>query len=136
MILLQDALGYFSWVELAWVLTALSGIYLAALNGYEAYLDYQALGGVSNGRRRVAIGSIRREVLRGFVNICFLGVGILAGFFPANPNATPLGMAVSLVLVVASVAYNLNSWFDRQDRIYLMTHGLQARDEAGRFTKE
>lgn len=136
MILLNDAIWNFSWIELAWILTAISGVYLAGLNAWEALLDLQALGGKQNGRRRVAIGSIRREVVRGFVNVCFLGVGIVAGFYPANPAATLLGVAVSIVLLIASVAYNTNSWLDRRDRIYLMQYGMQARDDKGRFTKD
>lgn len=136
MILLDDAILNFSWIELAWVLTALSGIFLAGLNAYEAWLDYVSLGGKQNGRRRVALGSIRREALRGVVNVLFLSVGVVAGFYPANPAATFLGLIVSLVLVLASVAYNVNSFLDRQDRIYLMTHGLQARDDKGRFTSD
>ena len=136
MILLQDALWNFSWVELAWIASAASGIYLAGINAWEAWLDLQALNGKRNGRRRVATGSIRREVIRGFVNVCFLGVGIVAGFYPANPAATLLGVAVSLVLLIASLAYNANSWLDRRDRIYLMTYGMQARDDKGRFTKD
>lgn len=134
MILLQDAVGSFSWVELAWVLTAISGVYLAGLNAYEAVLDLRALGGKQNGRRRVAVGSIRREVVRAFVNLCFLAVGVVAGFYPANPNATFLGVLVSLVLLIASLAYNANSWLDRRDRIYLMQYGMQPRDDKGRFT--
>jgi len=134
MIILQDALGHFSWVELAWVLTAISGVYLAGLNAYEAVLDLKALNGKQNGRRRVAVGSIRREVIRGFVNVCFLAVGIVAGFYPANPHSTLLGVAVSLVLLIASIAYNANSWLDRRDRIYLMQYGMQPRDDKGRFT--
>lgn len=136
MILLHDAIWSFSWIELAWILTAGTGIYLAGLNAFEAVLDLRALSGRQNGRRRVAIGSIRREVVRGFVNVCFLAVGIVAGFYPANPAATVLGVAVSLVLLIASVAYNTNSWLDRQDRIYLMQYGMQARDDKGRFTSD
>lgn len=136
MILLNDAIANFSWIELAWIACAASGIYLAGLNAWEAWLDLQALGGKQNGRRRVAVGSIRREVVRGFVNVCFLAVGIVAGFYPANPTATVLGLAVSMVLLIASLAYNANSWLDRRDRIYLMTYGMQARDDRGRFVKD
>ena len=136
MILLQDVLGTASLIELAWFLTALTGLYLSALNSWEAVLDYRALGGRRNGRRRIALGTVRREGLRGLVNATFLGIGLVAILTPANPNSTPLGIAVSLGLLLASVAYNLNSALDRADRIYLMTHGLQSRDEAGRFTRD
>ena len=136
MILTHDLIGHFSAIELTWVLIAISGLLLSRLNGAEAWSDFNALGGKQNGRRRIAVGNLRREAVRGFVNACFLLVGIAAGLTPANPNATLLGVAVSGVLIVASIAYNLNSWLDRQERIYLMTNGLQGRDEAGRFTSD
>jgi hypothetical protein len=136
MILLQDVLGTASLIELAWFLTALTGLYLSALNSWEAILDFRALGGKRNGRRRIALGTVRRESVRGLVNAIFLGIGLVALLTPAPESITPLGVAVSLGLLMASVAYNLNSALDRADRIYLMTHGLQSRDEAGRFTRE
>ena len=136
MILLRDLIGSISTVELAWLITALVGLYLSGLNAWEAVLDYRALGGRKNGRRRIAIGTVRREALRGLVNSIFLGIGIVAAATPANPSATPLGAAVSLGLLIASIAYNLNSALDRSDRVYLMRYGLQPRDEAGRFVKD
>lgn len=136
MILLRDLIGSVSTIELAWLITAFAGIYLAGLNAWEAILDYRALGGKRNGRRRIALGTVRREALRGLVNAIFLGIGLVAAFTPANPDATPLGVAVSVGLLIASLAYNANSALDRADRIYLLRFGLQPRDEAGRFTKE
>lgn len=136
MILLRDLIGTASLIELAWLATALTGLYLSALNSWEAILDFRSLGGKRNGRRRIALGTVRREAVRGLVNAIFFGIGLVAVLTPANPNATPLGIAISLGLLMASVAYNLNSALDRADRIYLMTHGLQARDESGRFTKD
>lgn len=136
MILLRDFIGTISPVEAAWLLTAVVGIYLSGINSWEAILDFRALGGRRNGRRRIAVGTIRRETVRGLVNAIFLGIGVVAALTPANPAATPLGVAVSLGLLLASMAYNLNSYLDRRDRVYLMEHGLQARDEFGRFTRE
>ena len=136
MILLNPLVGSVSYIEAAWLLTALAGLYLSALNAWEAILDFRALGGRRNGRRRIALGTVRREAVRGVVNAIFLGIGGVAALTPANPNATPLGVAISLGLLMASVAYNINSLLDRTDRLYLMEHGLQSRDEHGRFTRE
>jgi hypothetical protein len=135
-ILLRDLIGSASLVEILWVLTAIVGLYLSGLNGWEGVLDFKALNGKRNGRRRIALGTIRREAIRGVVNAIFLGIGIVAVNIPANPNATALGVAVSLGLLIASIAYNANSYLDRQDRIYLMQYGMQSRDQNGRFTKE
>ena len=136
MILIQDVVGTASPIELAWLITALSGLYISGLNAWEAILDFRALDGKRNGRRRIAIGTVRGEAVRGLVNAIFLGIGIVAVLTPANPAATPLGVAVSLALLLASVAYNVDSFLDRTDRIYFMRYGLQLRDESGRFTKD
>ena len=136
MILLRDVVGSMSLIEIAWLLTALTGLYLSGLNAWEAILDYHALGGRRNGRRRIALGTVRREALRGLVNAIFLGIGIVAAATPANPSATPLGVAVSLGLLLASVAYNLNSALDRADRIYLLRYGLQPRGPDGKFVSD
>ena len=133
MILLRDLLGTASLIEILWLATALAGLYLSAINAWEAVLDFRALGGKRNGRYRLALGTIRREFIRGLVNAIFLGIGIVAAVTPANPNSTPLGVAVALGLLMASVSYNANSALDRADRIYLMRHGMQSRDEHGKF---
>ena len=133
MILLRDLLGTASLIEILWLATALAGLYLSAINAWEAILDFRALGGKRNGRYRLALGTIRREFIRGLVNAIFLGIGIVAAVTPANPNSTPLGVAVALGLLMASVSYNANSALDRADRIYLMRHGMQSRDEHGKF---
>ena len=136
MILLRDLLGTASLIEILWLATALAGLYLSAINAWEAVLDFRALGGKRNGRYRLALGTIRREAIRGLVNAIFLGIGIVAAATPANPAATPLGAAVSLGLLIASVAYNANSLLDRADRIYLLRYGLQPRDDHGRFVSD
>ena len=136
MILLHDLVGSFSVLELVWSVIALGGIVIAALNAWEALADYRALGGRQNGRRVVAIGNIRREIIRIGADVAFLGVGLYAGTVPANPHATMLGVVLTSCLVVGSLGFNLNSWLDRRDRIYLMRYGMQSRDETGRFVKD
>jgi hypothetical protein len=127
-ILLDDVVGNFSTVELAWTLIALGGASIAFVNAREAWADYAALGSMQNGRRTVALGNIRREVVRIFADLAFLAIGIYAGFQPANPAATLTGLLITSCLVIGSLAFNANSWLDRRDRIYLMEHGLTSRD--------
>lgn len=136
MILVRDLIGSISPLEAGWLICAIAGLFLSGLNAWEAILDFRALAGKVNGRRRIAVGTIRREAVRGLVNSIFLGVGLVAALTPANPNATPLGVAVGLALLIAAGAFNVNSYLDRQDRIYLLKYGLQPRDEKGRFTKD
>lgn len=120
-------------IEVAWTLLALVGIWLAYLNGIESYRDLESLGGRQNGRRTIAVGNFRREVVRGLIQIAWLLIGLVA---LVTPNRTDAVSPLALLLVLTSAGMTLNSWMDRRDRVYLMRYGLQPRDEAGRFTSE
>ena len=115
-------------IVLLWLALAQVGLYLAYRNGIEALADHQALGGKQNGRRTIAVGNLRREIVRGLIAFDFIVIGILV-LLGARGIAAP-------GLILAAAGMNLNSWLDRRDRLYLMQHGLQARDELGRFTPE
>ena len=55
----------------------------------------------------------------------------------ASPGpSTPVGVLILSILVYASWAVTAISVVSRRTRLYLLRHGLQARDEHGRFTKE
>jgi hypothetical protein len=115
-------------VVLLWMLVAEIGLYLAHVNGIESIRDFQALGGKTNGRRTIAVGNLRREVVRGLIGADFLFIGILA--------LLDVRGAVVPGLILGSLGISLNSYLDRRDRIYLTKNGLQARDAEGRFVKE
>ena len=116
-------------IEIAWTVLALIGMWLAYVNGSEANRDLRALGGKQNGRRTIAIGNLRREALRGLVQVDFLILGLMAVF---NILVGPVFVSG---LLLASVAMNVNSYLDRRDRLYLLEHGMQARDDQGRFIR-
>ena len=111
-----------------WIGLALLGLYLAYRNGRESLSDYHALGGKVNGRRTIAVGNMRREIVRGLIAFDFLTLGILV----------LLGVRGVVVpgLILSSAGMCLNSWLDRRDRLYLLQNGMQSRDDAGRFVKE
>lgn len=113
-----------------WIALAVSGIWLARVNALEALRDYQALGGSRNGRRTIAVGNIRREVVRGLIQVDFLILGVLALLDVLSSVVFVSG------LLLASVGMQVNSYLDRRDRTYLTANGLQPRDDQGRFTKE
>jgi hypothetical protein len=113
-----------------WLALAASGIWLARLNGLEALKDYQALGGHVNGRRTIAVGNIRREIVRGLIQVDFVILGLLALLDVLS------GVVFVSGLLLASVGMQVNSYLDRRDRLYLTANGIQARDEQGRFTSE
>lgn len=115
-------------IVVLWMVIAELGFYLAYLNGMESMADYQALGGKTNGRRTIAIGNMRREIVRGLIAFDFIAIGILVlvGF---------RGVAAP-GLILAAAGMVLNSYLDRRDRLYLLRYGLQARDAEGKFTAE
>ena len=120
-------------LEAVWTLLAGVGVYLACVNGIESYRDYQALGGKQNGRKTIAVGNLRREIVRGLIQLAWAVIGV-ASFVTANRTEVISPVAVVLVLTAAGMV--LNSYLDRRDRLYLMRFGLQPRDGSGRFTKD
>ena len=62
MIVLNDAIGGASWVELAWLLTALAGLFLSGLNAWEAVLDYLYDHGLARGMGAPGLGELRRTL--------------------------------------------------------------------------
>lgn len=116
-------------IEIVWTILALTGFYFAGLNAREALEDYQALGGKQNGRRTIALNTLRREAVRMLIALDFLAIGVMALF-----DVTPGGV-IALGLLLASAGHSLNSYLDRRERLYLLEFGLQPRDSHGRFTK-
>ena len=114
-------------VVYTWIVLAALGIYLAYRNGMEAYRDFQALGGKTNGRRTIAVGNLRREIVRGLIQLDFIAIGLLV-LFDFRGVAAP-------GLILGAGGLVLNSYLDRRDRNYLMEHGMSARDDKGRFIK-
>lgn len=132
--MLRDVVWHTSLLEAIWLALAVGGIVLAALNATEAQRDFQALGGKQNGRRTIAVGNLRREMVRGMIHVSYLLVGLLAAATPGRPaEGFPV---IAVVLVLASAGMTVNSYLDRRDRVYLLNYGLQPRDDQGRFTKD
>lgn len=129
-----DLFWHVSALELFWIALAAFGVWLAALNGLEALRDFQALGGKTNGRRTIAVGNLRREVVRGLIHFAYLLIGIAAASIPSHP--TDEFPTIAVVLILAAAGMTLNSYLDRRDRVYLLLYGLQPRDEAGRFVSD
>lgn len=115
-------------IEIVWTALALVGFYFASLNAREALEDYQALGGRQNGRRTIALNTIRREAVRMLIALDFLAIGVMALF-----DVTPREV-IALGLLLASAGHTVNSYLDRRERLYLLEFGLTPRDSKGRFT--
>lgn len=115
-----DFLAYFSEVELLWTVIALAGIGFSSLNAWEALHDYIALGRLVNGKRRIALGHIRRETSRFLTQGLYIVVGLISGSTPPNPNPAGTSAVVAAILIVTSLFLTMNSILDRLDRRYLM----------------
>lgn len=120
--------------ELLFLISALVGAGLARRNLFAAWGDYHALGGITNGRRMIAIGQIAIETILGSVHALYIIVALVAVTIPASGNTTVVGVLIQAILVYASWGMTTISWISRRVGSYLNEHGLQPRDARGRFT--
>ena len=136
MILLENAVANFSWLELIWSATALIGLFVGVQNFIEAHKDIAALEGIRNGRWRIARGNVRRERVRATIFIFWGVLGVMAGFTPPNPGATAVTLVSSLGLVGTSMLLTLNSYYDRRDRLYLLHAPIAVETQYQREDRE
>lgn len=131
----DSILGNASGFELLFLTSALVGVWFAGLNLSESVKDFRALGGISNGRRAIAVSNIATETLRLSIHALYIIAGLVAITIPSSGNATSLTVLILSILVYASWAVTAISYVSRRTRRYLLANGLQARDEHGRFTR-
>jgi hypothetical protein len=129
----SDLIGTASGFEILFLASALVGSWLSRLNFHEALADHRALGGITNGRRMVARGRIGTEVILGSIHALYILVALVAMTQPAGPNVNVL---IQAILVYASWGMTSISFLSRLVGRYLLEHGMQARDEHGRYVKE
>jgi hypothetical protein len=120
--------------ELLFLLSAIVGVWFSRLNMAEAWGDYRAIGGITNGRRAIALTTIVIETLLLSIHALYIIAGIVSTTIPASGNATGLTVLILSILVNASWAVTAISIASRRLRHYLNDHGFQSRDEHGRFT--
>jgi len=131
-----DLIGTWSALELIWTGLALVGLAFSGVNIRDRVLDLLSLGGRKNGRRRLALGDIRREAVRIVYYLAAIVSGVLAGGQASPPGGlTPAGLVIVSALVLMLVLQVSQSVLDRLDSAYLAHYGLTPRDEKGRFTK-
>jgi hypothetical protein len=131
----HDLIGNASGFELLFLASALVGVYFSGLNMRESWADFRALGGITNGRRTIAISGIVTETVRLSIHALYLIAVAFAVGQPAPPVVTAVAVLVQAILVYASWAQTFISIVSRRTRTYLLTNGLQARDSHGRFTR-
>jgi ABC-type polysaccharide/polyol phosphate export permease len=121
--------------ELLFLASAFVGVWFAGLNLVESVKDLRAIGGITNGRRAIAVSNTVTETLRLSIHALYIIAGVVASFTPSSGNATGLTVLILSILVYASWAVTAISYISRRTRLYLLSNGLQARDEHGRFVR-
>ena len=131
-----DLIGNASGFEILFLLSALVGTWFSRVNLSESWMDFRALGGITNGRRAIATSNIVTETLRLSIHALYIIAALFAVTqHSANPT-TPVGLLILSILVYASWALTAISVISRRTRLYLLRYGLQPRDSHGRFVKE
>lgn len=131
----HDLIFHASGFELLFLSSALIGAWISSTNMSEAWRDLRALGGIANGRRAIAIAAIVIETLLLSIHALYVIAGLVAASTPSRGDATVTTVLLSAVIVYASWAVTAISFVTRKTRRYLLLHGLQNRDELGRFVK-
>lgn len=101
---------------IVWIWTAIAflGALIAAWNTLDAWADLRALGSLSNGRRLIARGWVRRELVRLFIQVSWA----LIGFLSLSTASGEVNLIVVLLLAT-NAALTLNTILDARDRIRL-----------------
>lgn len=129
-------IGNASGFELLFLASALVGLYFSKLNITESWADYRALGGITNGRRAIAVATIIVETLLLSIHALYIIAALFAITQASSGETSPVGVLILSILVYASWAITAISIVSRRLRRYLNTYGLQPRDERGRFTAQ
>lgn len=131
-----DLIWHASGFEILFGVSAIIGALISRRNFHEAWIDYRAAAGITNGRRYVAVATIAIELILGSVHAFYVIATLVAISIPAPESVTVVGVLIQSILVYASWGMTTISYITRKVRRYLDSHGLQARDEHGRFVKE
>ena len=131
-----DLIGNASGFEILFLLSALVGTWFSRVNLSESWMDFRALGGITNGRRAIATSNIVTETLRLSIHALYIIAALFAVTQPSRSEMTAVSVLVLSILVYASWALTAISVISRRTRLYLLRYGLRPRDSHGRFVKE
>lgn len=96
-----------------WTGAATLGALFSIWNVVDAWRDWSSLPPIINGRRLVARGELRRELIRLFVQGSWALIGIVA--WVSNPTPSNVN-PVTILLIGTNVAVALNTLLDARDR--------------------
>lgn len=96
-----------------WTIFSLLGVFVAYWAAKDALRDRQALENATNGRRIVASGYLRGEL----IHFAVFGAWAIIGALAYDPDATPRWSEASLWLVVTLALLVVRSLLDAHDRL-------------------
>ena len=132
----EDLIYYASGFEILFGASALIGLWFSRRNFSEAWADYRSTGGITNGRRYVGVATIVIETILLSIHAFYIIATAVAVNQPYGGVTTPVGILVQSILVYASWGMTAISGITRKVRMYLDTHGLQARGPDGKYIRE
>ena len=121
--------------EILFFASALLGLRFSVPSYRLAWRQFRSLGGISNGRRAIAVEAIAVETIFIGIHALYVVASVIAFTIPASRDPTVAGYIIQTILVLASWGITACSWIIRRTGTYLLEHGLQSRDGLGRFTK-
>lgn len=134
----DSLIGNASFLEMFWTFNSIIGGFLSVRNWRSAFADYTIIGGITNGRRMIAVSTLIIETIILAKFALYLIIGIIALALPqAPPNqGTPVAVIIGFILVLATVGLTAISAINRRTSDYLIRYGMQTRDASGKFIKE
>lgn len=110
-------------MEVFVTLLAVAGLVLHIKGAREAWVDWAAVKGRSNGRlRRIAAGALRNEGSRIWIKLLWtaFGVGAMLTPRPALRQVIVFEQFVLVVVAISLVTWDINGYLDRLDRRKLL----------------
>lgn len=121
--------GTVSDIEVVWTALAGFGLAFSLFNLRDAWHDYSALGVLANGRRGIAVLSIKMEATRTVIQAIFFTIGISAMTIPDAPDQLhqPTKLIVLSILfrwglVISAILIFYQSYANYQLRRQLLQH--------------
>ena len=109
---------------LAWALSSTLALIFSCYSASDSRSDLKSLGNIGNGRRLIAVGDLRREVLRIITFAAYSAIGWLVYFDLLH------GSAVVVVLVLGNIILMSNAFLDLHGRNALKAsrHAVEETD--------
>ena len=111
--------------EVAWTLTAFVTVLFTASVMLDSWKSYKSVANLENGRKIIAWGYVRRDILRISTHLIWLLLGLMGGIFDSRPTANPFG---AIVLIITMLLLLLNTILDKKENVELRKSYASAQE--------